>query len=81
MCRHHRYTSKICSIWIFIIIPKNTLFHQPTHQYGDAQPTHQLSEKNISKDTDWLISDLIPKKSEKFEFPKNFAIMFLSIKN
>ena len=29
----------------------------------------------------WLISELIPKKSEKFEFWKNFSTMFLSVKN
>ena len=29
----------------------------------------------------WLISDLIPKKSEKFEFLKNFVTMFFSVKN
>ena len=29
----------------------------------------------------WLISDLIPKKSEKFEFWKNFVTMFFSVKN
>ena len=29
----------------------------------------------------WWISDLIPKKSEKFEFRKNFFIIFLSVKN
>jgi len=29
----------------------------------------------------WLISDLIPKKYEKFEFSKNFVIMFLSSQN
>ena len=29
----------------------------------------------------WLISDLIPKKYEKFEFWKNFETMFLSTKN
>ena len=29
----------------------------------------------------WLISDLIPKKSEKFEFRKNFVTIFFSVKN
>ena len=29
----------------------------------------------------WLISDLIPKKSEKYEFCKNLVIMFLSVEN
>ena len=29
----------------------------------------------------WWISDLIPKKSEKFEFWKNFSTIFLSVKN
>ena len=28
----------------------------------------------------WLISDLIPKKSEQLEFSKDFAIMFLAFK-
>ena len=30
---------------------------------------------------DWLISDLIPKKSEKFEFLKNLVTMFFGVKN
>ena len=29
----------------------------------------------------WLISDLIPKKSEKIEFRKNFMSIFFSVKN
>ena len=29
----------------------------------------------------WWISDLIPKKSEKFEFRKNFFIMFFGVEN
>ena len=29
----------------------------------------------------WLISDLIPKKSEKFESRKNFVTIFASVKN
>ena len=29
----------------------------------------------------WLISDLIPKKSEKFEFRKNFVTIFFTVKN
>ena len=29
----------------------------------------------------WLISDLIPKKSEKFEFRKNFVTIFFSVEN
>ena len=29
----------------------------------------------------WLISDLIPKKSEKFEFRKNFVTIFSRVKN
>ena len=29
----------------------------------------------------WLISDLIPKKSEKFESRKNFVTIFVSVKN
>jgi len=29
----------------------------------------------------WWISDLIPKKSEKFEFRKNFFIIFFSVEN
>ena len=31
--------------------------------------------------SNWLISDLIPKKYEKFEFSKNFVIIFLSSQN
>ena len=31
--------------------------------------------------TYWLISDLIPKKSEKFEFLKNLVTMFFGVKN
>ena len=33
------------------------------------------------KYADWLISDLIPKKSEKFEFRKIFLTIFFSVKN
>ena len=29
----------------------------------------------------WLISDLIPKKTEKFELRKNFVTIFFSVKN
>ena len=29
----------------------------------------------------WWISDLIPKKSEKFEFRKKFFIMFFGVEN
>ena len=29
----------------------------------------------------WLISDLIPKKSEKLEFWKNFVTIFFSVEN
>ena len=32
-------------------------------------------------DSHWFISDLIPKKSKKLEFPKNFATIFFSVKN
>ena len=38
--------------------------------------------KDFSKSgPQWLISDLIPKKSEKFEFRKNFVTIFFSVKN
>ena len=32
-----------------------------------------ISHENMSQFSHWFISDLIPKKSEKFEFRKNFA--------
>ena len=37
-----------------------------------------LSTQGLCVIAQWLISDLIPKKYEKFEFSKTFATMFLS---
>ena len=48
-------------------------------------PMNQHTKRVINDDssycTDWLISDLIPKKYEKFEFSKIFVAMFLSGQN
>ena len=53
-----------------------------------AEPSSKLAKCPISVQdlrnsliVQWLISDLIPKKSEKFEFWKNFSTMFSSVKN
>ena len=42
---------------------------------------YYLSRSLLMAVLDWLISDLIPKKSEKFEFRKNFMSIFFSVKN
>ena len=42
---------------------------------------HVSQEGSDGPKVSWLISDLIPKKTEKFEFSKNFVAMFLSVKN
>ena len=41
----------------------------------------QSGSNEVIKHAYWLISDLIPKKSEKFEFRKIFVTIFFSVKN
>ena len=40
-----------------------------------------IKVRAFSLNTEWFISDLIPKKSEKLKFRKNFVTIFFTVKN
>ena len=48
---------------------------------NDIMNSKDVDHQKILKPKKWLISDLIPKKYEKFEFSKNFVTMFVSGQN
>ena len=61
---------------------------RPSHDHPDASPYDDVIIYTTSKfilrlrvRPKWFISDLIPKKSEKFEFSKNFGIIFFIVRN
>ena len=50
------------------------------YPFLDSKSASIIEALNSSCELKWLISDLIPKKSEKFEFWKNYFFIVINVK-